>query len=96
MQGSKGITHCTSPMMIHKFSPSVDCNEWLKLLDTQLNNQPIKTQLKSPKRFHTEYEKVIIKLWGHTCEINTAYCPLPPCNYAKLRCFAVMLYIAQK
>ena len=43
-QGSKGIRHwpinrCTSPMMIHKITPSVDLKKWLKRLDTQLNNK---------------------------------------------------------
>ena len=26
-------------MMTHKINPSVDCNEWLKLLDNQLPNE---------------------------------------------------------
>ena len=27
----------TYPMIEHKITPSLDCNEWLKRLDTQLN-----------------------------------------------------------
>ena len=42
-QGSKGvrqwpINSYTSPMIIHKITPSVDYNKWLKRLDTQLND----------------------------------------------------------
>ena len=41
-QESKGIRQwpinlCTSPMMIHKITPSLDYNWWFKHLDTQLN-----------------------------------------------------------
>ena len=31
------IKLCTSPMMSHKFIPCVDYYNWLKRLDTQLN-----------------------------------------------------------
>ena len=36
------IKCCTSPMMIHKITPSVDYNQWLKRLDINPMNQPIK------------------------------------------------------
>ena len=52
-KGSKGIRQwpvkqCTSSMMIHKITHSVDFNKWLKRLSTQLN-KPIKIQLESPR-----------------------------------------------
>ena len=36
-------------MMIHKITPYLDYNQWLKRMDTQLNQPPNKIQLKSPK-----------------------------------------------
>ena len=48
--------YCTSPMMIHKITPSVDFDYWMKRLDTQLNESTNQNSIKNPK--------VIIKLWG--------------------------------
>ena len=41
IQGSKGIRQwpinwCTSPMIIHKITPSLECNLWWKRLNTRL------------------------------------------------------------
>ena len=35
--------------MIHKFTPYVDYNQWLKRLDTQLNEQTNTNIIKVPK-----------------------------------------------
>ena len=36
-------------MLIHKITPFVDYNYWLKRFNTQLNNQPIKISIKVPQ-----------------------------------------------
>ena len=38
-----------SPMLIHKVTPSVDYNWWLKRLDTQLNKPVNQNLIKVPK-----------------------------------------------
>ena len=43
----------TSPMMLHKFIPSVDDNQWLERVDTQLNE----TTMKVPKVVNTTNKK---------------------------------------
>ena len=40
---------CTSPMMIHKITPSVDYNKWFKRLDTQSNKPTNQNSIKVPK-----------------------------------------------
>ena len=40
---------CTSQMIIHKISPSVDYNQWLKRFDTQLNDPTNKNLNQVPK-----------------------------------------------
>ena len=39
----------TSPMMIHKITPFVDYNYWLKHFNTQLNESTNQYSLKVPK-----------------------------------------------
>ena len=53
-QGSKGISQwpknlCIFQMAIHKITPAVDYNQWLKSLNTQLNDTINQNTLKSPK-----------------------------------------------
>ena len=53
-QGSKGIRQWpinwgTSPMWIHKITPSLDYNKWLKRLDTQLYAPTYQKIMKVPK-----------------------------------------------
>ena len=40
---------CTSQMMIHKITPSVDYNKWLKRLDAQLNEPTNQISIIVPK-----------------------------------------------
>ena len=40
--------------MMHKSTPSVDYNQWLKRLELNLLNQPIKIHKKSPKFLSNE------------------------------------------
>ena len=40
---------CTSPVMIHKITTSLDYNYWLKHLDTQLNKTANQNSLTVPK-----------------------------------------------
>ena len=49
-------------MMIHKITPSVDYNLWLKRLVTQLNQNSIKV----PKvvNLNQQIKKRLLKLWG--------------------------------
>ena len=42
-------------MMVHKITPSVDYNQWLERLNTELNETTY---------WAFESEKAIIKLWG--------------------------------
>ena len=52
-------------MKIHKFTPSVDYNWWVKRLDTQLNEQTKSKLIKIPESCKAyELENVIIKLLG--------------------------------
>ena len=52
-------------MMIHKITPSVDYNYWLKRLDTQLNETTNQNLIKVLKVVRpTNEEKVIVKPWG--------------------------------
>ena len=52
-QGSKGIRQwpvncCTSPLIIHQITTSLDYNQWLKRLDTQLKYPTNQNLLKVP------------------------------------------------
>ena len=52
-QGAKGIRQClinlcTSPMIIHKITPSVDYDKWLKHLDNQLHEPTNQNSIKVP------------------------------------------------
>ena len=54
MQGFKGIRRWLKkimyiPMMIHKITPTVDYNLWLKRLDTQLNEPSNQNSINVPK-----------------------------------------------
>ena len=52
-----------STMMIHKITPSVDHNQWLKRLDTPLNEPTNQNSIKVPKIDKpTNKKMVIIKL----------------------------------
>ena len=42
----KPISLCTSPMKIHKITPSVHQNWWFKRLDTQLTEPTIQNSVK--------------------------------------------------
>ena len=62
-------------MMIHKFTPSVNYNKWLKRLDTQLNETTNQNSINLPKVGNQRIRNVIIKLWGlikslHSCFFN--------------------------
>ena len=50
-------------MIEHKITPSLDCNEWLKRLDTQLNEPTYQNLRKVPKVVELT-KNFIIKLWG--------------------------------
>ena len=54
-------------MMIHKSTPFVDYNWWLKCLDTQLNEPTNQNAIKAPKVVKPTNENTFlffIKLWG--------------------------------
>ena len=50
-------------MMIHKTTPSVDYNQWLKRLDNQLNEPTKQKSIKVPKVVKPLNRNIIIKLW---------------------------------
>ena len=56
-------------MMIHKITPSKDYNNWLKRLDTQLN-EPTNPNSKSSKLISQQIRKRYYKTLG-TCGINS-------------------------
>ena len=49
-----------SPMMIHKITPSVTHNLWLKRLDTENNKQSNKDLMKVPKVIDQTNEKMLL------------------------------------
>ena len=57
------IKQCTSPMMIHNITPSVDYNNWLKCLDTQLN-EPTKQINNGPQVVEPTFEKTLLLNFG--------------------------------
>ena len=63
--GSKGIRQwsinlCTSQIIIHKISSTVDYNWWLKRLDTQLNEPTNKNSTKVPKVVNPTNKKILL------------------------------------
>ena len=46
-------------MMIHRITPSVDYNKWLKRMDTQLNEPTNKNSIKVPKVVKPINEKTL-------------------------------------
>ena len=44
-----GVNSCTSPRIIYKIIPSVDYNQWLKRLDTHLNESTNQNSINVPK-----------------------------------------------
>ena len=80
-KGSKGIrqwpvNQCTSSMMIHKITHSVDFNKWLKRLSTQLN-KPIKILLKSPRLLSQRIKKRNFKTLGTSVKKQSNFFSLP-------------------
>ena len=65
-------------MMTHKITPSVDLNQWLKRLNTQLNKPINQNSLTSPKLLSQRMRKRYCKTLG-TDVINS---PLLPCSLA--------------
>ena len=52
------------PMMIHKITPSVDYNQFLKLLDTQLNEPTNQNSMKVLKYVKPTNKKTLLKTLG--------------------------------
>ena len=64
-QESKGIRQlpinlCTSTMIIHKITPSIDYNLWFKRLDTQLNEPTNQNWIKVPKVVKPTKKKTLL------------------------------------
>ena len=51
-------------MMIHKITPSEDCNQWLKKLDTQLNEQTNRISTKISKVVKPMNKKTLLLNFG--------------------------------
>ena len=62
-------------MYIHKITPSVDKNLWLKSFNAQLNEPTYQNSLKSPKLLSQRIRKRYHKTLG-TSAINSSYSPL--------------------
>ena len=54
-------------MLIHKITPSVYYNEWLKRLNIQLNKQTNQNSLKVPKVFIPTNKKKLLYNFGDSC-----------------------------
>ncbi len=50
----------TSPLMTHKITPSVDLNQWLERLNTQLNKPTNQNLVKVPKVVELTNKKMIL------------------------------------
>ena len=57
-------------MIIHKIIPSVDNNQWLKRIETQMNPNLIKVPKVLSQRISTRYYKTI-----ETNKIHSPMCP---------------------
>ena len=66
------------PMMIHKITPSLDYNQWLKRMDIQLNELTNQNLLKSPKLW-----KRIEKRYYKTLETSVLNSPLSPLSLCR-------------
>ena len=64
------INCCTSPIM-HKITPSVDYNKWLKRLDTQ-PNEPTNS-IKIPKVVRPQISKLHYKTLGTNVTNSTLF-----------------------
>ena len=76
------LNWCTSPMNLHKITPSVENKMWLKWLDTQLNGPTkIKIQLKSPtllsQQIRNHYYKTLeTRVINNVCKLNLINQPI--------------------
>ena len=61
------INLCTSLMLIHKITPSVDYNLWLKRLDPQLTEPTNQNSKKIPKVVEPSNKKTLLKSFGGKC-----------------------------
>ena len=64
------INWFTPPMIIHRISPSVDYNYWLKCLDTQFNEATHENSIKVPKVFKQTNKKTSWYNLGDWCNIQ--------------------------
>ena len=65
-------------MMIHKITPSVDCNSWLKRLDTELNEPNCQNLMKVPKVVRLQQIRNLdYKTFGTTVIYSPMSPPLP-------------------
>ena len=58
----------TSPVMILKITPSLDFNQWLKCLDTHLNEPSNKNSMKVPEVIKPTNKKTILQNLGDQCK----------------------------
>ena len=54
-------------MLIHKITPSVDYNSWLKRLDPQLTKPTNQNSIKVPKVVEPSNKKTLLKSFGGKC-----------------------------
>ena len=58
------VSCCTSPIVIHKITPSVDYYYWLKRLDTKLNDPTNKHSMEVPKVAKPMNKKTLLSNFG--------------------------------
>ena len=80
-QGSKGIRQwpincCTSPIMIHTITPSLDYNQWLKSLETQLKKSPQSCLANDDKTLGTS--KINNPMSPPSLKVRTGQTKIPP------------------
>ena len=70
------INCCTFSLNIHKIIPSVDYNQWLKHLDTQIDEPTNQNSIKIPQSFRANDKKCYFKTLG--TNVRNSQSPLPP------------------
>ena len=67
-------------MMIHKITPSLDYNQWLKRLDTKLNKPTPQNSIKVPKVYKAKNKKALLYNFGNYCNKQPNVLSLPEYN----------------
>ena len=67
-------------MLKHKINPSIDCNYWLKRMDTQFDKTTNQNLLKVPKVVKPTNKKTLFLNFGDQCNKQPIVPSLPDCK----------------